>query len=444
MEEVKQVLKLPNVIKLHQVLGEVADLHLVGGAVRDILLGKKPKDLDFATRLVPDQVIHACDVAGIRWVPIGIRRGTIAVVMDDGETFEVTTFRNPQKEDEFTRTIEEDLPARDFTINAIAISLNSTKVVDPFGGVDDLNKGVLRAVGDPEKRFREDPHRIMRMIRFGIGQGREVDRDTKLDAYKLTHLLQGVSIERIRDELIKILMTDFPSNSLREMAEMGILNLFIPELAGTVNVKQNKWHLWDVFTHIIKVVDLCPKRLEVRLAALLHDVGKPLCITEDENGRHFLKHEDISGELAWEILQRLKFPTKTVLHVCKLVHHHMRSIDGGPKSIRKTMVVLEDLFEDWLDLKKADKLGGIKGLDPIAFEKEWQEFLLKVKNEKERKQVSRFDNLEISGKHILELGVKQGPGVGKILRKLEEIVIEDPDLNQERILIKLAKDMIDD
>jgi len=440
--ELEKVLKLPNILTLKKILGVTADLHLVGGAVRDILLDRTPKDFDFATALTPDEMIHMLQINSIRWIPVGIRRGTLAIVIK-GEVFEVTTFRDPSQETQFTSSIEEDLPARDFTINAIAISLNTGKLVDPFRGEEDLKNNVLKAVGNPERRFMEDPHRILRMLRFGIGQNRKVDQKTKVTAYKLATLVEGISIERIRDELSKILITDNASEAFKELLEMGILNMFIPELVSTVNIKQNKWHLWDVFTHILKVVDLCPKDKITRLAALLHDVGKPLCISEDENGRHFLEHETVSAKLAEVVLKRLKFPSREIAEVVTLIREHMRPIENCKgKAIRKTMVKVGDLFPKWLDHKKADKLGGIKGLDPEAFEVEWNAFLAKVTQEQERKQTSKFDSLEISGRDIMALGVAQGPNVGIILSKLQEIVIDDPDFNQRRVLIVLARRII--
>lgn len=284
------ILNMPVIRSLLGALGEDAALHLVGGALRDLYLGNKPKDLDFATRFRPEEVITRLEASGIKWVQIGIRRGTVAAVID-GESYEITTFRNPLKETEYTDNITDDLPARDFTINAIALCLSSGQIIDPFDGIVDLKLSRLKAVGDPTRRFTEDPHRILRMVRFGICQGRSIDAETELAAQALVKELRGISLERVREELVKILISHHAGNALRYMLNLGILEQVLPELLPTVGLSQNKWHVYDVFTHITTVIDHCPQDKIIRLAALLHDIGKPRCVSDDESGRHFYQHE---------------------------------------------------------------------------------------------------------------------------------------------------------
>ena len=442
MENVRQFVKNnTKLITLQEVLGKEAELHLVGGAVRDLILGSKIKDLDLATKFTPEEMIEAFEAEGLRWIPTGLRRGTITVLIE-GEPIEITTFRNPKQEDVYTDSICEDLPARDFTINAVAIELEGAKIVDPFHGMFDIKQGRVRAVGDARARFIEDPHRILRMVRFGKAYGRSVEEETMQAARSLAHRLEIISTERIHDELIKIITSEFPKAAFEQMLELGILKIILPELVETVGVKQNKWHLWDVFTHILNVVERCPRDKITRMAALLHDIAKPRCITEDANGRHFLEHEDVGAELAEEILYRLKFSVVDIKAIKLLIKEHMRSIEGGPRCIRRTMHRMGELFPKWLDLKKADKLLGVYGLKPDEFKKEWEKFLGKVEKERNRKEKTPFDHLEISGHDILNLGVTQGPEVGKILKHLHDKVLDEPEVNKKEILIKLVEEWL--
>jgi tRNA nucleotidyltransferase (CCA-adding enzyme) len=439
MKEIKELLNIAEVQRLKEVLGEEADLHLVGGVVRDTILGKKPKDIDLATRLTPDEMLVRFNRAGIGSVPTGIRRGTMTALVD-GEPIEITTFRNYKDENTFTDSIEEDLSARDLTINAIAVSVNTGEIVDPFDGLDDLENGIVRAVGDANVRFTEDPHRIIRMVRFGAASGRMISPLTLLAAHENFHLVADVAIERINAEFIKIMTSEFPVEALKLLIEIGFMDMFIPELLELDGVKQNHWHIHDVLGHTLKVVEHTPRNRILRVAALLHDIGKPASLTVGDDGvRHFIGHELAGLDIAERILERLKFTNSDKKVILKLIRNHMRPTDGGGRSIRKTMAKLGEHFDLFVQLKKADRLGG-KLIE--NFEEEWQKFLDRVEKEKNRKVVAPFDHLNISGNDIIKLGIKQGPEVGRVLKELQELVLEEPEINNRETLIEIAKGLV--
>lgn len=433
-----------NIVKeLVRVLGPDADLHIVGGAIRDALLNVEAHDLDFATRLHPREMIARFQSNGIKFIETGIRRGTITALID-GEPVEVTTFRNYENENTFTETIEEDLSARDLTINAIAINVHTGKVVDPFNGQADLEEGVLRTVGEAVKRFEEDPHRIIRLVRFAAKLGFVIHPATQKAAVASRFLLEDVAIERIEAELVKILTIEDGHKvafAIGLLEELGILEIFIPELSECVGVEQNHFHIFDVFGHILSVLKNSPNILSVRLAALLHDVAKPRTITVGDDGvRHFLTHEDVGAELAKEILQRLKFPADLTRNVCKLISEHMRPINVGPRGARRLIKEVGELLPEWIELKKADKLGGRPEKSAEIFEAKWKKFLSVIEAEQNRKDTHPFETLAINGRDVLDAGVKEGPEVGRILGELMELVLDTPEFNtREKLLVELER-----
>ena len=441
MQKIEETLKNEALQKLHEVLGPEASLHLVGGAVRDICQGKAPKDLDLATSLHPEDALEKLEDAAIPVIPVGIRRGTIAALVA-GEMIEITTFRNPQKENLFTKTIQEDLPARDFTINAMAVSLDTGELVDPFNGRGDLKAGILRTVGDPNLRFTEDPHRIFRMVRFGIGAGRKVDEATEKAAKELVHLLKDQAVERLTAELCKVLGMSKASDCLREMERIGILQIVLPEVIPCVGLEQNHHHQLDVFEHTLAVVDnVDPNNLKVRLAALFHDIGKPDAARIIDGVRRMLGHEDISEEITKEAMARLRFSKSMTEDVALLVKLHMKpflTMKGG--GIRRLIKTAGPLLDDWLVLKKADTLGA-RNLE-YDFDVEWEKFLQRVDKELNREDVPKVeDGLAISGKDIMSLGVPEGPKIGKIIKGLTELVLDTPELNNVESLTDKAKEL---
>lgn len=405
--------------------------YLVGGSVRDILLNRQPKDFDIATDAVPQQVRSLF----ARAIPTGEKYGTITI---HGEMdVEVTTFRTdgryldgrrPESVD-FSDSLQEDVTRRDFTINALARS-RAGEIVDYVGGQRDLGLRLIRCVGDPDARFQEDALRMMRAHRFAsqLGDGFSIETGT-LDAItRNAHLILNVSWERIRDELVKILTSDRPG-SIRTLQHTGLLAHILPELAACDGFSQSsRHHDKDVFEHIMVALEKTPNRLDVRLAALLHDVGKPKSFSLDANGEgHFYSHQLKSEEMAREILNRFRFDSRTIGTVCTLVREHMSRYDFlRPRSIKRFMsrvgvCNLEDLF----DLQIADIEASAP---PHDFSK-----VLALKADVERilslREPLSVKDLAVSGHDLIEWGMEQGEDIGTVLAMMLEKVLDDPSLN---------------
>ena len=442
-----KILNNDKIQKLIDIFGDDAQLHLVGGAVRDEIMGLEPKDLDFATKFHPKEVIKKCKAKNIRFIETGIRRGTITVVID-GEPIEITTFRNYNDENQFTETIEEDLTARDFTINAIAINVHTGEVVDPFGGKEDIKNKRIKAVGEqPQKRFMEDPHRAIRMCRFAAKFDFSIEGITLLSAIDVSHRhLTDIAIERIQQELVKILTLKDGKQvvkAIHHLDEIRFFDFFIPELNVCKGVEQNHFHSFDVFNHILKVVEGTPNILVVRLAALLHDIAKPATVTVGDDGvRHFLTHEDVGAEMAKEILVRLKFPNDVTKDVCFLIKQHMRSINMKGKGVRKLIRDLGEHLDNWMLLKHADKLGGRPEHINEIFNDKWNKFLDRLEQEQNREEKHPFHELAINGNDVLRvLRIKPGKKVGKVLNTLMDMVLENPEINERENLLNLIKEL---
>lgn len=422
---------------LYTVLGPDAELHLVGGSVRDILCGKDNVDLDLATKFKPAELKAQLEARGLKVIETGIKHGTLTVLVD-GEALELTTFRKPGPlgVDNFSETIEEDLKGRDFTINSIAFSLNKRCIIDPLGGVSDLQKEIIKGVDNPKARFSEDPLRILRLIRFGPGEDRTIDSETKTAAKALVASLDEVSIERVRDEFVRILLSPYPAKALREMLSFGLLKKIVPELLPAVGFEQNEHHIHDVFEHILATIERCPSDRLLRLTALFHDIDKPASLTVDEQGRrHFYSHETIGADTTKKVMKRLKFSNEEQRQVTSLVRYHMRPIDCGPAGVRRLMRDLGDLMEAWLAFKKADA-------PPLVSEAELKDkfdaFCELLRREEERLAEPSYGRLAVNGKDLIALGIKPGPGMGAVLKDLEELVIEDPEKNSKEFLLSEA------
>lgn len=423
-------------------LGESAEVLLVGGAVRDCLLGIAELDFDLATLLRPERVVECMRRAGIYVVETGLKHGTVTAV-SDGHNVEITTFRKPARHDEqaYSESIEEDLSGRDFTINAIAYRLSGGELLDPFGGISDLKAGLLRAVGDPRTRFGEDPLRIMRMFRFGPAEGRRVDEATARAARELAASLGGVSVERIRGELEKILVGPCPREALRAMLEAGALERCLPELMPAVGFEQNEFHVHDVFEHTLQVICNAPSERILRLAALFHDIGKPHTLSVDEQGRrHFYRHETVGEGITKRAMRRLKFSNEDIKAVTSLVKHHMRPLECGPAGLRRLIRDLGPYFEQWRDLKKADRP---PVMEPREFSERVRAFDAMLEAELARQRQSGKDKLALNGDDVVALGIRPGPDVGKVLAALREAVIEQPELNEREKLLELARRQIE-
>ncbi|NMC62522.1 MAG: HD domain-containing protein [SAR324 cluster bacterium] len=432
----------PLLIKIRRALGPEAKLHLVGGSTRDILCGNESVDLDLATSLKPSDLIQKLCAAELRFVETAIERGI--VLIPGHPKIEITSFREPSGTNNpaFSDSVTSDLKGRDFTINAIAFSIDDKILLDPLHGIMDLELNVLRCVGSPFDRFNEDPLRILRMLRFGPAQDRSIHTDTREAALALREELRKVSIERIHDEFEKIIMSKNPANALRCGFDLRIIDVILPELTPMRDFEQNRFHFEDVLAHTLTVVSRCPKDKIVRLAALFHDAGKPLTLSVDEDGdRHFYQHEKLSEKIARSVLERLRFSKEDIDGVTTLVAQHMRSIDCGPSGARRIMRDTREHYDAWRQLKIAD-------CPPVEKEAVFRERLRRfdelIATEKERLQGNGIDQLVINGDDLLALGFKEGEELGQCLMTLRDMIVEDPILNsRERLLLEASKILSD-
>ncbi len=420
--------------------------YAVGGAVREILRGVEiPADeWDIATSATPEQVTPLFR----RVVPTGIRHGTVTV-LTDAVHCEVTTFRvehgyadarHPDRV-EFVDRIEEDLARRDFTVNAIAWDPIGLTVADPFDGEGDLAAGLIRAVGDPLERFREDGLRPVRAARFAATLEFEVEEETFRALGLARDQVARVAPERIRDELLKMLGARQPSRGFEVLRRSGLLALLLPELAECVAVPQNRYHAYDVYYHTLYTCDAAsPENRVVRLAALFHDVGKPRTRAEREDGEGtFYNHQFVGARMAEEAMTRLRFPRDDIERVTHLVRQHM--FDYRPEwtdaAVRRFVRnVGTDHVADLFDLRLADNRGnGLKQGFPHYLE----ELAGRVTEILARQEALTVHDLAVDGTDVMrELSLPPGPRVGEILDRLLEEVLEDPSLNdRERLLARL-------
>ena len=315
--------------------------YIVGGSVRDFKIGiSEPKDYDITTNALPEEIIKIFD----KTIPTGIQHGTVTVMIN-GQGYEVTTYRidgeyldNRRPEGvTFVSNLKEDLARRDFTINALAFN-EENGLIDYFGGIEDLNSKIIRAVGEPNKRFQEDALRMLRAIRFAARLDFHIEEKTLNGIKTNCNLILNVSNERIRDELCKILISDNPSKALRLLEETKILALILPELQAAVGFnQQNPHHDKDIFEHILAVVENCPAKLNLRVAGLLHDIAKPQCFTIDKEGiGHFYGHDRKGAVLSEQILRRLKFDNESISKISTLVKEHMNVLRKANRCFCKT------------------------------------------------------------------------------------------------------------
>ena len=418
--------------------------------MRDILLDRPHTDYDIATDAHPAQVIPLFRSV----IPTGIKHGTVTVHFK-GTIFEVTTFRTEaayadgRRPDTvtFTPSIIDDLARRDFTINAIAYDLLSDHVADPHEGRRDLRAGIIRAIGDPSERFREDGLRPLRACRFAAQLGFSVDEPTRTAIPGSLDILARVSAERVRDEILKILQAPLPSVGFALMKDTGILAVVLPELLEGEGVQQGSFHCHDVFRHSLYACDAAPREsLALRLAALLHDVGKPRTRGAGADGRPtFYGHEKVSTELTQEILLRLKLPNTTIKEVSHLVAHHMFNYqeEWSDAAVRRLIArVGEGSIDDIIALRRADQVGMCPE-NAQYFPKGLAEFAGRVGAVMEAGRAFTVSKLAIDGTILMEkLGMKPGPRVGIILNELLQSVLEDPALNDSERLLDIARKLL--
>ncbi len=421
------------------------EAYAVGGCIRDSILERKPNDWDITTSALPQQVKNLFR----RTVDTGIEHGTVTVLLGN-ESFEVTTYRtdgeykdsrHPESV-EFVTSLEEDLKRRDFTINAMAYNYENG-LMDPFDGYGDLEKKCIRCVGDPNERFREDALRIFRAVRFSAQLSFQIEERTAQAIKDLAPTLEKISAERISAELIKLLLSPHP-DYIKKAYELGMTAVFLPEFDRMMETEQNsKYHIYNVGEHTIKTLQHMEADKILRLTMLLHDVGKPECRKTDSLGRdHFAGHAEKSVEKAKKILRRLKLDNETIQKVLLLIRYHDWRFPANMKNVRKAMRVLgKEMYPNFLKVQRADAMGKSDYIkeETLRHLDELEELYKRVI---EQKQCVSLKELSISGKDILELGVKAGPSVGKALNAALDKVLEDPGCNESEFLKNYIKNIL--
>lgn len=418
------------------------EIFIVGGCVRDFVLGVDYKDIDFATNAIPDEIESLFP----NTIPTGKDYGTISVQMYD-ETFEVTTYRLESEYIDsrrpsvvkYAKTLEEDLSRRDLTINSMAMDIDGN-IIDLFGGTEDLENGIIKFVGNPENRLNDDTLRALRCIRFAsrFDFHIEYESDRALNYVDISNL----SAERVREEFNKIIVCRDPRYWLGRMLNCGLLQQFIPELKDINKTTQNNpnHNTRNVFEHSIKAMDKIEPKLELRLAMLFHDLGKSTTKTTGDDGiDHFYVHHVDSAKMARKIMRRMKYPNDIIDYVCDLVYHHMIryfNSDITPKTARRFLnKVGVDMYEDLIKVMVADRLGAVtryEGLGKI--------YRLQFECEKviENKQPFSISDLKINGHDLIGLGYK-GKEIGDKLKELLNIILENDTMNKRETLLEISR-----
>ena len=416
------------------------EAYVVGGCVRDAILGRTASDWDITTNARPEQVKALFP----RTVDTGLQHGTVTVLQGK-EGFEVTTYRidgeyldgrHPEQVT-FTPSLLEDLKRRDFTINAMAYN-DKEGLVDAFDGLGDLERGQIRCVGNPGERFTEDALRILRAVRFSAQLGFGIEEKTRAALSEFAPRLSKVSAERIQTELVKLLVSPHPE-VFRTVWETGISAVILPEFDRCMETGQNNpHHCWSVGEHTLHALPFVEAQKTLRLAVLLHDIGKPLTRTTDAEGiDHFYGHAEKGAELAGRIMRRLKFDNDTRKRVVKLVQTHDDLQTGTTqRSVRRAVHRIgAEVFPDYLKVRRADimaqnpevreeKLGKLAEVEAV-----YQRIL-------EEQNCLSLKDLAVTGKDLIEAGIEPGPELGRILNELLELVIEHPEYNTKEYLLE--------
>lgn len=423
------------------------EAYVVGGCVRDSILGRDPHDWDITTSAKPEQVKELFP----HTIDTGLQHGTVTVMIDR-EGFEVTTYRidgeyvdgRHPAEVIFTPELKEDLRRRDFTINAMAYN-DTEGLVDIFGGMEDIQKKRIRCVGSAMERFGEDALRILRAIRFSAQLGYDIDPETREGIRALAGNLSKISAERIREELVKLLVSPHP-DYLRMAWEDGITRIVLPEFDKCMETEQvNPHHCYSVGEHILVSLQHAPAKKEVRLAMLFHDIGKPEALTVDENGvSHFYRHPEIGEKMAVTIMNRLRFDNDTIAGVRRLVKYHDYGNESRPdmRTVRRAVSKIgNEAFPDLFDVKYADFMAQStyqreEKLERLGL---WRELYQQIE---EQGQCTSLKMLQINGSDLIRMGIQPGKQIGEILGQLLEEVIEEPERNQKEYLTERVRKIL--
>jgi tRNA nucleotidyltransferase (CCA-adding enzyme) len=430
------------------------EAYIVGGCVRDLVMGYNPHDWDICTNCTPDKTKEILNNANIKVTTVGIEYGTVVAMMNTQE-IEVTTYRtdgqysNNRKPDSVTyvKDITEDLSRRDFTINAMAIDPINNEFIDKFSGLEDINNKILRCIGNPNERFQEDALRILRALRFAIKYQFSIEEQTSKSMLCNRQLLDNISKERITNELLKILICKKDiRNYFLEYSD--IVFQIIPELKTCYKFNQNnKYHRHDIYEHMLNVTDSCKESVDfiLRLAALLHDIGKPEAYTVDSEGHgHFYGHPAISAQISEGIIdKRLVLTTKQKERALELIEYHDMYIANTKKSVKRALNKHGiDFMKQWFILKQADIddhiiLPGTGWAEMVTYAKEWTDKIM-ADNE-----CFSLKKLNINGNDIMkELNLRPGKQVGFVLNKLLDMVIDEQIENEKSELLKASRQVL--
>lgn len=425
--------------------------YVVGGCVRDMILGRPPHDWDITTNATPEEVLAL--FGHERCVPTGMKHGTISVRSGE-EYYEVTTFRvdgdysdgrHPDKV-AFVSNVVEDLARRDFTINAMAYN-DEEGLIDPFCGREDIARHTIRTVGEAKDRFREDALRMLRAFRFMSELNFNVDYGTFEAAREMIGCVDRVSRERVRVEFVKLLMGDKPSTAMYPF----VMTACVPEIAACVGFEQHSpWHEYDVYRHICYTVDAAPKVEEIRLAAFFHDIAKPAAYTETDGIGHFRGHAPISAEVTEQAMKRLKFPNKTIDDVVLLVKEHELRFPSSPADLtrmarRQTSKIGIENVRKLIDLRKADIVGqGFIDNEERCGGRivEAENYLALAERLNAEKQCLQKNQLGVSGKDVMRvLEIPSGKAVGEVITEIYQKVIDGDMVNDRKVLLQYLEDL---
>lgn len=429
---------LPDNIKniLSTITANGFEAYVVGGAVRDFLLGREISDYDITTDALPEEIKNIFS----KTIDTGLKHGTVTVV-EGGAVVEVTTYRvdgvyedhRRPKTVEFSKDLKSDLSRRDFTMNALACDKDGN-ILDYFGGIADIENRFIRTVGDADKRFEEDALRMLRAIRFACSTGFTINEDILKSIERKSSLILYVSGERIKQEMDKALMGD---NVFMLKKSIPLLREIFPQLARCFDTEQNNiHHVYNVGDHILKSVSCAPKKLPVRWAMLMHDMGKPFTRSTDMEGDHFRGHEEMSLNIAQRIFDKLKFSNAEKSCIKTMIKYHDFRFTADKVTVKKLLAEIgQEYFEDLLWVQRADAMAQSESTMPaklanldeirIAFEQiiaDGEPYLIK--------------HLAVNGNDLMELGIT-GNSIGSALEKLQMAVIEDPSLNTRENLLNL-------
>lgn len=430
--------KVEDIIEKIQAAGFEA--YAVGGCVRDSVLGREPDDWDITTSAKPEEVKKLFD----RTIDTGIQHGTVTVIFGR-EGFEVTTYRIDGKYEDsrhpkdvtFTANLKEDLRRRDFTINAMAYN-NKDGLIDLYEGMQDIERGLIRCVGNAKERFTEDALRMMRAVRFSAQLGYTIEENTKAAIRELAPTIRKISAERIQVELVKLMISDHP-DYIRTAYETGITAQIFPEFDICMQTEQNNpHHCYSVGEHILHTLSYVEADKVLRLGMLFHDIGKPGTLSVDEQGiTHNHGHAAIGEEMTARIMKRLKFDNDTIEKVRKIVRYHDRKIENNKKSVRRAVNYIgEDIFPLLFSVKYAD----IMAQSDYQREEKLQDLnKLKVIYEDiiAKKDCLSLKDLAVTGSDLIAAGMKPGREIGQTLHKLLEVVLDEPECNRKEYLLSL-------